>query len=81
MRSLTTQERVMKPQECLLGRLSKLPSKSHITILFFLSLYLLNESTVTIVAMVRDSAMTSLISFRFFTELSINSYSNQVFFP
>ena len=35
---------------------------------------------MTIVAMVRDSAMTSLISFRFFTELSINSYSNQVFF-
>ena len=35
---------------------------------------------MTIVAMVRDSAMTSLTSFRFFTELSINSYSNQVFF-
>ena len=36
---------------------------------------------MTIVAMVRDSAMTSLTSSRFFTELSINSYSNQVFFP
>ena len=36
---------------------------------------------MTIVAMVRDSAMASLISLRFFTELSIKSYSNQVFFP
>ena len=71
MRSFTMQERVMKPQECLLGRLSRLP---------FIKITHNDIVLLIVVFVERVNRDNSCHGTRFFTELSINSYSNQVFF-